>query len=75
MIDIKHMQEADEARREAIIDNLMTDEDLFTMAARSYANSYHHLIPNKSFLDYAVGLIESMSSAAYTRAWMNEEAA
>ena len=62
----------EEEKREELIDEILSDDDLFTLCAKSYARVYDDLIPAKSFIDYSVGLVQSMRNPEYKNAWRDE---
>ena len=68
-IDIQHQQEKDEALRDAILDTILTEDETFTEMAVSYARDNADLIPEMSFLDYAVGRYIRQTTPEHQNAW------
>ena len=70
MIDYLHEQE----ENETLVDEILENEDTFSMCARSYARAYGSLIPTESFLTYSVRLLTNLRTAQHTNAWRCDNA-
>ena len=71
-VDIKHMEEKDEAIRDAILDFILTEDETFTEMAVGYARDNADLIPDLSFFDYAVNRYIRQTTPEHKNAWRDE---